>query len=81
MLWISTAVSWLKAKAVLLVGVGAGIVALLASIRKQGKQAAQIEHLEQTLQNVRKRDEVVQKIERLSSGAAADRLRDKWGRD
>lgn len=81
MIWIMEALGWLKAKALLLVGVVLGVVAVLASIRKQGKQAAQIEHLEETLKNVRKRDEVTQKIERLPSGSAADRLRDKWTRD
>jgi hypothetical protein len=64
-----------------ILGIAAGLLAVFASIRKQGKQAAQIEHLEKTLQNVRKRDEVTQKIERLPSGTAADRLRDKWSRD
>jgi len=79
-MWVSF-LGWVKARAVLIGATVVGVMAAIASIRRGGKQAARIEHLEQSLKNVRKKDEVTQKVERLPSGDAAGRLRDKWSRD
>jgi len=79
-MWISV-FGWLKARAVLIATGALGLIAAFNAIRRGGKQAAKIEHLEQALKNVRKKDEVTQKVERMPVGDAADRLRDKWSRD
>jgi seryl-tRNA(Sec) selenium transferase len=81
MLWFLTVIDWFKAKALFLFGIVVAALTAYSAIRRQGKQAAQIEHLEQSIKNVRKKDEVTQKIERLPDGDAASRLRDKWSRD
>jgi hypothetical protein len=79
-MWVSF-LSWIKTRAILLGAAAVGLLAAIATIRRGGKQAARIEHFEQTIKNVRKKDEVTQKVERMPSGDAADRLRDKWSRD
>jgi hypothetical protein len=76
---------WIKAKAVFIAGVlGAAILAFL-SIRSAGKSAGKneekVKQFESILENVRKRDEVTQRVERMPDGDASRRLRDKWSRD
>jgi hypothetical protein len=79
-MWVSF-LTWIKARVIVITAAVVGLIAAYATIRRGGKQAARIEHFEQTLKNVRKKDEVTQKVERMPSGDAADRLRDKWSRD
>jgi hypothetical protein len=78
---ILTAWIWVKSKIGMIVAiVGAAAVAFF-SIRSAGKNAERAKQLEQVLKNVRTKDAVNQKVQRLPGGSAADRLRDKWSRD
>lgn len=73
--------AWFQTKVLTIVAVlGAGF-SLFSVIRKSGRSAERVDQLEKTLENVRTKNEIAKNVERLPSGAAADRLRDKWSRD
>lgn len=60
----------------------AGVIyAVLRSAKNEGRVEEKIKILEETLQNVIKKEEVTREISNLSDGAAADRLRQHWTRD
>jgi hypothetical protein len=81
MIYILAAIEWLKVRFAAILGAAAAILAAVAFIKRSGRQDAKVEQLEQVLENVRKKDETVKKIERLPDGDAARRLRDQWSRD
>jgi hypothetical protein len=73
--------TWLQTKAAMYLSVVAAIVITALKIRQDGKSAERGKMLENTLKAVREKDEVKHEVDRLPSGSAADRLRDKWSRD
>jgi hypothetical protein len=71
----------LKSKATWLVASIGMIGLILLRVKNAGKQEEQIKHLENTLDALRKKEEVIREVERLPNGDAARRLLDKWSRD
>jgi type II secretory pathway pseudopilin PulG len=65
----------------ILAGVAGVIFAVLRSAKQEGRVEEKVKVLEQTLQNVIKKEEVTREVNHLSDGAAADRLRQFWSRD
>ncbi len=62
----------------------AAFFALLAALWRvyaAGKNAARLEGLERTLDNVGAKDKTDETIDRLPDGDVTGRLRDKWSRD
>lgn len=71
----------LKLRAALIGAAALAILVAVLRIRKSGRDAERVKNLEATIEAVRKKEGVSREIDRLPSGSAADRLRDKWSRD
>jgi hypothetical protein len=76
---------WLKTRIFIIGGAVGALVFTFLSIRNAGKAAGKneekVKQFESILENVRKRDEVTQRVDRMPDGGASRRLRDKWSRD
>jgi hypothetical protein len=74
---------WLtiKTRAMLLLTIAAGLLAVAFRIKQSGRQAERIDNLEATLKAIKTKEGVRNETVRLPDGAAADRLRNKWSRD
>lgn len=81
MIYILAVINWLRSGFAAVLGGAAAILAAVLLVKRSGRQDAKVEQLEQILDNVRKKDEIVKKVERLPDGNAARRLRDQWSRD
>lgn len=75
------AFEWVKARVAAIVGGFVALAAIFALVKRSGRQEERVKQLEQILDNVRKKDETTKSVERLPSGDASRRLRDKWSRD
>jgi thiosulfate reductase cytochrome b subunit len=73
--------AWIKARALLVLGVISLVGAALLRVRQSGKQAEQNKQLKDTIKAIRKKEEVQREVDRLGDGDAAKRLRDVWTRD
>lgn len=71
----------IKVKAALIGAAALAILLAVLRIRKSGRDAERVENLEATIEAIREKEGVSREIDRLPSGTAADRLRDKWSRD
>jgi len=72
---------WVQVKLYFIIGITAGVITAYFRIRKSGKESVQLQTAEKTLQAIKKKEEVKHEVDRLPSGSAAERLRDKWSRD
>lgn len=61
--------------------VALAVLLVLLGTRSAGRNAERVDRLEQTLKNVRKRDEVENAVRRAPDGAAAKLLLERWSRD
>jgi hypothetical protein len=73
--------TWLQTRAAMYFSIVVALVVTALKIRQSGKDAERNKSLEATLKAVQKKGEVKNEVDRLPSGSAADRLRDKWSRD
>lgn len=67
-------------KLLLILGMCALVVALVATIFMQGKKSAQVDQVVQSIKNIQRTHSERAKIEAMKSSDARQRLKDRWSR-